>query len=175
MLQLRVPSAQDGEILITDIDPEIFRMLLGYLYTSIPLDVKDKARRCHVILLSQLFNLWMFYRKSLHIFLMFFQNKSLDIFWMFFQNKSLHILSQDFDCSKAWNLWYATEKYILPELSESCKSKIQQYAYISLIQMKMYIKLIFIASIIICYAGVSKITTTTPFLTWSMLSNTTSR
>jgi hypothetical protein len=28
---------------------------------------------------------------------------------------------QDFDCSKAWNLWYATEKYILPELSESCK------------------------------------------------------
>jgi len=65
---------QDGEILITDIDPEIFRMLLGYLYTSIPLDVKDK----------------------------------------------------DFDCSKAWNLWYATEKYILPELSESCKSKIQQ-------------------------------------------------
>ena len=37
--------------------------------------------------------------------------------------KSIH---QDFDCSKAWNLWYATEKYILPELSESCKSKIQQ-------------------------------------------------
>ena len=138
-------------------------MLLGYLYTSIPLDVKDKARRCHVILLSQLFNLWMFYRRSLHIL------------WMFFSNKSLHILSQDFDCSKAWNLWYATEKYILPELSESCKSKIQQYAYISLIYMKIYIKLIFIASIIIFYAGVSKITTTTPFLTWSMLSNTTSR
>jgi len=65
---------QDGEIPITDIEPEIFRMLLGYLYTSIPLDVKDK----------------------------------------------------DFDCSKAWNLWYATEKYILPELSESCKLKIQQ-------------------------------------------------
>ena len=35
---------QDGEILITDIDPEIFRMLLGYLYTSIPLDVKDKVK-----------------------------------------------------------------------------------------------------------------------------------
>eukprot|EP00090_Calanus_glacialis_P026303 TRINITY_DN4132_c0_g1_i1.p1 TRINITY_DN4132_c0_g1~~TRINITY_DN4132_c0_g1_i1.p1 ORF type:complete len:917 (-),score=292.39 TRINITY_DN4132_c0_g1_i1:102-2852(-) len=65
---------QDGEIPITDIEPEIFKMLLGYLYTSIPLDVKDK----------------------------------------------------DFDCSKAWNLWYATEKYILPELSESCKLKIQQ-------------------------------------------------
>ena len=71
----KFPSTQDGEILITDIDPEIFRMLLGYLYTSIPLDVKDKARRCHVILLSQLFNLWMFYRKS------------LDIFWMFFRIK----------------------------------------------------------------------------------------
>ena len=39
---------------------------------------------------------------------------------------------QDFDCSKAWNLWYATEKYILPELSESCKSKIQQYACLSI-------------------------------------------
>jgi hypothetical protein len=35
---------QDGEIPITDIEPEIFKMLLGYLYTSIPLDVKDKVR-----------------------------------------------------------------------------------------------------------------------------------
>jgi hypothetical protein len=34
---------QDGEIPITDIEPEIFKMLLGYLYTSIPLDVKDKV------------------------------------------------------------------------------------------------------------------------------------
>ena len=34
--------------MITDIDPEIFRMLLGYLYTSIPLDVKDKARQIHM-------------------------------------------------------------------------------------------------------------------------------
>ena len=41
---------QDGEILITDIEPEIFRMLLGYLYTSIPLDVKDKVTKCvHVL------------------------------------------------------------------------------------------------------------------------------
>ena len=36
---------QVGEILITDIEPEIFRMLLGYLYTSIPLDVKDKVTK----------------------------------------------------------------------------------------------------------------------------------
>ena len=36
---------QNGEILITDIEPEIFKMLLGYLYTSIPLDVKDKVKK----------------------------------------------------------------------------------------------------------------------------------
>jgi hypothetical protein len=36
---------------------------------------------------------------------------------------------QDFDCSKAWNLWYATEKYILPELSESCKVSQQSISF----------------------------------------------
>ena len=97
---------QDGEILITDIDPEIFRMLLGYLYTSIPLDVKDKVSKiCRYIIVMRAI-LSMSSKMISPLYLLFFP--------------------QDFDCSKAWNLWYATEKYILPELSESCKSKIQQ-------------------------------------------------